>query len=295
MPSPASHRIRATFRPAVELPDLSIDEQRRGWEAAAAQVPLPPAARCEPVVYDGVACAWVRFPGADDGALILLHGGGFSAGSALTHRDLGARLAQATNLPVLLVEYRLAPEHPFPAGLDDAVTVYRALLADGYAAERLIMCGDSAGGGLAVATLLALRDAQVPLPRAAVLLSAWLDLALGGELLVSRAQLDPLTTRAGLAAAAQLYVGQRDATDPFISPVYGELAGLPPLLLQVGDHEMLLDDSRRLAERARAAGVEATLEVWPEMWHVWHGWAAELPEGQAAIDQIGAYVQQILR
>lgn len=131
----------------------------------------------------------------------------------------------------------------------------------------------------------------MPLPGAAVLLSPWLDLALAGDSLVSRAHVDPLTTRAGLERAARLYIGDRDPTEPLISPVYAELAGLPPLLIQVGDHELLLDDARRLAERGRAAGVDVTLEIWPEMWHVWHGFAAELPEAQAAIDSIGAYVR----
>jgi acetyl esterase/lipase len=172
--------------------------------------------------------------------------------------------------------------------------VYRHLLKGGTAPEQIVLGGDSAGGGLTMSVLLALRENSDVLPAAAVLLSPWVDLALTGETLESRAQIDPLTSREGLTAAAPLYLGGRDPRDPLISPVYADLRGLPPLLIQVGDHEVLLSDSTRLADRARAAGVDVCLEIWPEMWHAWQSWAAQMPEAQQAIQRIGKYIRQKL-
>lgn len=289
--SEASKRIRATFGPTGGAVEVPLAEQRRGWEDSAAQTPLRAGATATQVVYDGVDCSWVRAREASAGALLWAHGGGFNAGSAVTHRDLAARLAAATGLPVLLVDYRLAPEHPYPAGRDDVATVYRALLAQGFAPEQLVVGGDSAGGNLAVSALLTLRDGGVALPSAVVLVSAWLDLTLSGDSISTRTHIDPVTSKHGLERAAGLYCAAGEQAEPLASPVFARLAGLPPTLVQVGDHELLLDDSTRFARSAQAAGVDVTLEVWPEMWHVWHSFAAELPEAQQALEHIGDFVR----
>ncbi len=240
----------------------------------------------------GVPAEWVIPPNAAEGAVLLyLHGGGYIIGSPATHRDLVSRIAQAGGLRALVPDYRLAPEHPFPAAVEDATAAYRWLLQSGFPAEQIAIAGDSAGGGLTVATLVSLRDAGVPLPAAAVLLSPWTDLALTGVSVLARSAVDPMLDRAGLEQGSRLYRGGEDAYHPLVSPLYAALNGLPPLLIQVGGREVLLHDSTRLAERARAAGVEVTLQLEPDMWHVWQALARYMPEGQAAIDEIGRFIR----
>lgn len=292
MGSHASTLIRAAFANNPGAPQPSLEVQRKDWEAAAAQAELPPNTLIEPIMADGVACEWVRCGVVrQHHALLHLHGGGFNAGSCKTHRELAARLSLATHLPVLLVDYRLAPEHPFPAGLHDTIAVYRWLLDQGTQPADVVIAGDSAGANLALAALVQLRDNGASLPAAAALLSPMLDLTLSGPSTTTRAHLDPLVTQAALARAVNLYLGDHDPKDALASPVYADLQHLPPMLIQVGDHELLLSDALLLAERAQAAAVDVKLEVWPEMWHVWHAFAAQLPEGQAALDQVGAYVR----
>jgi len=295
MTSQESQTIRAGFVNDAESLDVPLETQRREWEEAAARAQLPPGVTVESVLADGIACEKVSSAGADPSRLLFhIHGGGFTSGSCVTHRELAAHLSLATGIPVLLPDYRLAPEHPFPAALDDCVSVYRWLLRTGIDPKRIVFGGDSAGGGLALSTLLCLREGGEPLPAAAILLSPWTDLTLTGESLVLRAQLDPLNSHQGLQTAADLYVNDEDPTNPLISPVHAELRGLPPMLIQVGDHEILLSDSTRLAGRAEAAGIETQLEIWPEMWHVWHFWAAGLPEARQALDGVGRYARQKL-
>jgi acetyl esterase/lipase len=192
---------------------------------------------------------------------------------------------------VFAIDYRLAPEHPFPAAVEDAVAGYRWLLSTGVDPAQIIIGGDSAGGGLTVATLVALKDAGERLPSGAVCISPWTDMALTGESLVSKAEADPMITTDGITRVRDAYVGAADPRAPLASPIYAGLSGLPPMLIHVGENEVLLDDSTRLAERAKAAGVDVTLEVWPEMFHVWHFFAAMLPEGQQAIERIGEWVR----
>lgn len=291
MSSEESRRIQATLVKEVETTNTPLEIQRQVWETEAAQTQLPTGTTLTPLSANGVPCEYVSNPEADPTRVVVhLHGGGFNSGLSRTHRDLAARLSLATHTPVLLVDYRLAPEHPFPAAIEDVVKVCRWLLANGQGPSRMAMSGDSAGGGLVVSALLSLRDDQEPLPAAAVLLSPWLDLALSGETITSRAALDPIVSLAGLRTAAQYYLGDDDPTTPLASPIYADLSGLPPLLIQVGEHELLLSDSLRLADKAKAAGVEVQLEVWPEMWHVWHSWAASLPEAQEALQRIGDFV-----
>jgi len=224
--------------------------------------------------------------------ILYLHGGGYVLGGCATHRNLAARLALAADARVIVPEYRLAPEHPFPIAVEDAAAVYEALLESGIFPSRLAVAGDSAGGGLAAALLLSLRDSRRPLPALAVLISPWSDLSLSGDSYRTRADLDPIDRVLPLRRMAQCYLGKHsDPKAPLASPIFGDLSGLPPMLVQVGDHEVLLDDATRLAQKARGALVDVELKIWPEMWHGWHLAAPALPEANEAISQAGAYVR----
>ena len=258
--------------------------------------PVPETVSIKGVDAGGVAAEWVRGSGArPDCRLLYLHGGGYVAGGLESHRPLTALISEASRSSLLLLEYRLAPEHPFPAALEDTLSAYRWLRENGpdgkMESARSFIAGDSAGGGLALATMMALRDAGDALPDAAVTLSAWTDLALSGDSLKSRAPVDPILNPAMMQILASTYLSGSDVRTPYASPLYGDMVGLPPLLLQVGDSEILLDDSTRLAEKAKSAGVQVSLEIWPEMFHVWQGLAPLFPEGQQAIDRIGEFIK----
>ena len=295
MASPESRRIRATFVSNQETGNTPIEAQRQEWEAAVAATNLQLDAVVTPIDLNGISGEWITVDDCDpEGVLLFLHGGGYNSGSCKTHRALAAHVARAAHTRVLLIDYRLAPEHPCPAAINDAVFAYRWLLQQGITPQQIVIGGDSAGGGLALAALIALRDSGTAAPAAAFLLSPWLDLALHGESMHTRAQLDPLTSYDDLRQAAMLYLGSLAPDDPRASPLYADLHRLPALLIHVGDHEVLRSDATRLAEKAQAAGVPVQLEIWDDMWHVWHSWADELPEARAAIAQIGAFVRQHL-
>ena len=201
-----------------------------------------------------------------------------------------SRIARASNARALSIDYRLAPEHPFPAAVEDATAAYKWLLAQGYKPARIVVAGDSAGGGLTLALLLAIRDAELPMPAAAVPISPWTDLEGTGESVRTRAARDVMVTQENLADSAKQYYGKHDPKDPLVSPVHANFRGLPPMLIHVGDAEILLDDATRVAKSAKLAGVDVELEVWDDMPHVWHVFAKILPEGQQAIDKIGKFV-----
>ena len=226
-----------------------------------------------------------------DQHLIYFHGGGYSMGSLTTHTELMGRLSRTCEAKVLGVDYRLAPEHKFPAALQDGVSSYHWLLNQGVRPENIILAGDSAGGGLVMATLLSLKDSGVALPAGAILMSPWTDLSMTGESIQSRAEQDPMISLSDLTEFTNYYCNGNDTSNPLISPIYGEMSGLPPMLIQVGDYEVLLDDSRRLAEQARAAGVLVQYEVFEQSYHVFQA-VPNLPESKNALASIGKFCQE---
>lgn len=287
--------IRTNFSPMSDA-NLSASELRAGIESVAGAVAPLDGTTVEPIEVGGVPSEWVRPGGAvaPDACVLYLHGGGYVIGSCNTHRALASHLARRTGLPVLVVDYRLGPEHPYPAAVDDALTAYEWLLAEGFEPDRIVVAGDSAGGGLTLATLLALRDRGRPLPALGVPISPWTDLTLSGESMTSMAEHDPMVTRPGLQRMADWYVAGVDPKDPLVSPLFADPAGLPPLLIHVGEVETLRDDAIRFAERAAAAGVDVTLEVWPEMIHVWHVFGPDVPESEAGVARIAEYIAERL-
>lgn len=270
--------------------DTGVARMRADWEALfMPRDPIPLSF----FTLGGVPVAWVRAPGADEGrTLVYFHGGGFRVGSVRSHAELMWHLSHAAGCSVLGVDYRLAPEHGHPAPLEDALAVYRALLAQGQTPASLSLGGDSAGGNLVLNLLLRLRDAGEPLPACAVLMSAWTDLAATGASYRTRAQVDPIHQRRMIQAMAQGYLGDSvNADDPAVSPLYAALHGLPPLLLQVGDAETVLDDSVIFAARARDAGVDARLSVYPDMIHVFQQFMHDLPQARTAIEEAGRFLR----
>lgn len=291
MAHPELQKVIEMLRAGAGAGSATIAEMRAGLEALTGALPPPRDITLQPVDAGGVAAEWVSAKEArPDCTVLYLHGGGYALGSVRTHRMLVSGISRAARARVLSVNYRLAPEHPFPAAVEDGVAAYRFLLQAGTPPERVALAGDSAGGGLTVAVLLALRDAGQPLPAAAVCISPWFDLALTGESMRTRAELDPMVRPEQLQLMADIYLAGADPRTPLASPLHGELSGLPPMLIQVGTAEVLLDDSTRFSAAAREAGVDVTLETWDEMIHVWHAFAVILPEGRQAIDRIGEYL-----
>ena len=264
---------------------------RRYLEAMVAMEPAASDVATETITIGGVQADRLLPPGADTSrTLLYFHGGGYALGSAAAYRPFTSRIARAFGGATVVLDYRLAPEHPFPAGLDDAVSACRALLATGHSERRLALAGDSAGGGLVVATMLALRDAGEALPAAAALLSPWVDLEGSGDSMTSRAALDPIVGREGMQALSQMYLGDRDRRAPLASPTYATLEGLPPLLIQMGTRETQHDDGVAFAEKLRAAGVSVELEVWQDMLHVFQMFPV-LPDAHRAVDRIGQFLR----
>lgn len=270
---------------------VDVAAGRARLEVAASLFERPSDVRYEPVDAGGVPAEWTIAPNADaERTLVYFHGGAYTAGGIGSHRALATELSRQAGVRVLNVGYRLAPEHPHPAAVEDAVSVAR-FVAKSVAPERTAFGGDSAGGGLTIAALVALRDAGDRLPAAAVVLSPWTDLSFSFASIQSRAAEDPMVRLPQLAASRDCYVAGGDPKAPGVSPVFANLAGLPPLLVQVGTAEILLDDSRELAERAKRAGVEATLEVWDDMIHVFQAFFPLLPEAREAIERIAAFLR----
>lgn len=285
-------RIRAVYKGWIR--DTSVSQMRNDWDAAFGGTRAP--VTCERVSAGGVDGEWISpADGPQDKAILYFHGGGFRIGSVSSHRDLIAQIACAGGCRVLAINYRLAPEHRFPAALDDALAAYDWMRGQGLKPDNIAFVGDSAGGNLALAAMLAVRDRGCPLPVSAALMSPWTDLAAAGASYVTRADADPIHQRPMILALARSYLGEHDnPCHPLVSPLYADLRGLPPLLIQVGDRETVRDDSVILAERARAAGVDVDLQVWDGMIHVFQMFA-EIPEAHQAITLIAGFLSRHLQ
>jgi epsilon-lactone hydrolase len=277
--------------------DTSADVEalRKAFNELMAQVPVAPDVQQTPVEVGGVTGIEVTIEATGAEAVTLyLHGGDYVIGTASASVPLVSDIVRRTGVKAITLDYRLAPEHPYPAAVEDARAAYEGLLAEGFAPSRIAFAGESAGAGLAVATLLAVRDAGLPLPACAYLMSPYVDLTLSGETLTEREELDPVLSPAGLRARAPEYVGEAAATDPLISPIFGDLRDLPPLLIQAGSHEVLLSDALRLATRAALSDVRVTLEVTPGVPHVFQGFAGLLDEAGAALDRASDFINHQL-
>ena len=293
MPSPEHEAIVAAMaaQPRPDTPP-TLDQQRAGFETQFEGWPLPQGVNVEFVDAGGVPAEWIAADDADPGRTFLyLHGGGYMLGSVATHRNLVGRIAREARARCLSLDYRLAPEHPFPAAVEDALAAYRWLLESGVEPSRLAIGGDSAGGGLTLGTLVSLRAAGDPLPACAVCLSPLTDLEGSGDSM--RTADDPLISDlSAVDEMTQTYMQGADPRDPRASPLHADYAGFPPLLIQVGTREVLLDDSTRVAVKAREAGVEVTLEVEEGLIHVWQLFGPHVPESKQAVKRIGAFVRE---
>lgn len=295
MPSPQLATLVQMLRSQPRPERVDPAQMRAGMEAMTGMLPPPEGISFEAVDANGVPAEWTQVEGAPAAThLLYLHGGGYVIGSPRTHRNLVGRLVRASGARALSVDYRLAPEHAFPAAVEDAVSAWRWLLDQGAAPERSAIGGDSAGGGLTAATLLALRDRGLPLPGVALLLSPWVDLEGTGESMTARADQDPMVQKDGLLQMAAFYLNGQDARAPLASPLHADLAGLPPLVIQVGTAETLYDDATRFAEKAKAAGVEVALEPWEDMIHVFQAFAGMLPEADEAIARLAEHLRKHL-
>jgi acetyl esterase/lipase len=291
----AINEIIKAYRDSVvpDGPPPTVEQQRAGADASMEAVgTMPDGIDVQDANANGVSGLWIAPKGATaDRVVLYLHGGGYVVQSARTHLKLAAHIAVQSNCRVLSIDYRLAPEHPHPAAVTDALAAYRHLLDAGFAPERIAISGDSAGGGLTIATLVAARDAALPQPCAGIPLSPWVDLEGTGESMDSNAGNDFMVGRGALATMADLFIGNGSKRDPLAAPLYAELHDIAPLYIQVGGHETLLDDSTRLAAHAARAGVEVRLDVFPEMQHVFQAFVGQMPEATEAIGRIGTFLR----
>lgn len=283
--------LRSRPSPATQ----DVDESRQRFEKMAVFLGCTPDAKCEKVDAGGVPSEWVAAPGIDDGRVVLyLHGGGYAIGSINTHRRLAYDISAASGARVLLIDYRLAPEHPFPAAVDDATKAWQWLKQQGFADNKIAIAGDSAGGGLTLAVLVNLRDKRLGLPACAAALSPWVDLEGLGNSITARSAQDPMVQKDGLLWMAKMYLNGADARSPLAAPLYADLKGLPPILIQAGTAETLLDDATRIAEKLHTAGVHVNLSIWPNMLHVFPLFAPILSEGRDGCIEIGAFIRNHL-
>lgn len=284
------HWFRLKLKRDVVDWNTSIPQLRQRAEKSSGVFgKLPPGIEASPVAIGGLAAEWIRPEGArNDRVILYFHGGGYVMGSCRTHRSAVAKIVAGSGASALVFDYRLAPEHPFPAALDDSMAAYAWLLAQGISPSRIAFAGDSAGGGLCLATLLAIRDKGMPLPAAAVALSPWTDLQCTGD---SYRRKDPLAPDGSWFVFSKYYAGENDPSQPLISPLHGDLSGLPPLLLYVGEDESMLDDSIRFAKKARDAGVAIRLEVGKGMIHCYPAFSPLFPEAREAMNDICAFLR----
>ncbi len=271
--------------------EVPLDVMRKGMEKVAFRA--ADDIQVEQVTVAGRAAEWVRAPGCQAGkAILYLHGGGYVMGSINTHRSMVGEISRASQAAALLLDYRLAPEDPFPAAVEDGVAAYRWLLDQGFKPQNLSISGDSAGGGLVMAVLVSARDQGLPMPASAVPISPWADMTCTNDSYKTRAEADPMVAPGGINKMAAKYLNGADAKHPYASPNFASLKELPPLLIHVGRDEVLLDDSIKLDAKAKADGVRSTLEIWDDMIHVWHAFHPMLPEGKQAIVRVGEFMRE---
>lgn len=291
MPSIEHEQIVSMISNGLALDELSLSEQRAVMEASADMFPPDADVRVDTVEAGGVTADWISVPASkEDRVVLYFHGGAYVMGSRNTHRGIAGRIARAAQTRVLLPDYRLAPEHPFPAAIEDATACWHWLLSEGFSPDRMVIAGDSSGGGLALATLLAIKASTDPLPACAVGLSPWTDLEGTGPTVETGAPDDPMLTPAGIRSSGRDYA-ENNLRNPLAAPLHGELSGLPPVLIQVGTREILLSDSTRFAEKARRAGSDVTLEVEEGLIHVWQMFP-DVPEASQAIERVGKFIDQ---
>jgi monoterpene epsilon-lactone hydrolase len=290
MSDPGITALREVIAKRVRSDD--IGQRRRDIDARGKAYKLAEDVVVDPVSANGVRAEWTSTPDADrTKAILYLHGGGYVIGSLDSHRHVAAEAGRAAGARTLALDYRLAPEHPFPAAVDDALSGYRFLLAGGVQPDGITIAGDSAGGGLVAAAMMAIRDAGLPQPACGWAVSPWVDMEALGDSMTSKAATDPTVQKAGILDMAKLYLNGADPRSPWAAPIHGDLRGLAPLLIQVGAAETLLDDAIRLAQVAGAADVAVDLQIWPEMIHVWHLYYPELAAGRRAIAAGGEFVR----
>jgi monoterpene epsilon-lactone hydrolase len=293
--SPQLDHVIGLIKARLATPRKTVDEDRLSRETTLSSMALDNDIQTERIGAGGVPAEWICAPNVQtERVLLYFHGGGYVVGSMRTHRVMLSHLSRASGCKVLGLDYRLAPENPFPAPVEDALTAYRWLLAQGYLPQNIALGGDSAGGGLVVAALVGLRYLGEPLPVAGICLSPWIDMQATGASFTTNAQADPSVSRERVLNIAAVYLAGKNPQAPLASPLHADLRGLPPLLIQVGAIETLLDDARALSGRAKAAGVAVELEVWDDMPHVWHLYASILPEGQQAVARIGDFLHKQL-
>ena len=274
-------------------PNKTIDEMRRSMESLTKLASLPSKTKVEKVSFNGISAEWICAKEAnEDRAILYLHGGGYNIGSPNTHRELAAHISMTSGAKVLLPDYRLAPEQPFPSALEDATSAYRWLLDTGLTGRNISIAGDSAGGALSIATSISLRDTGEPSPASIACISPWTDLEMSGNSIKTHAKIDPLLNLQLLKIMASNYIGDNDPCSPLISPIYADLRGISPLLIHVGSNEMLLDDSTRIAKKAKSAGVDVKLKIYDQMWHVFHLNAKLMPEAKNAIEEYSFFIRK---
>lgn len=291
MASKRSIEIRKNIQKDTLRTDIPLELLRQEWEDYARSLPIAEGIKLEEEEIGGIHCLRIYNKQCSKNQLVVyMHGGGLTEGSPVTHREFASRLVNEIGIPVVLPDYRLAPESPYPAAMEDILLVYKELLKAGYSSDNIIFGGDSSGAGLALSALLRLRDEFNPLPRKVFLISGVFNMTLSGESMRTRADIDPFTSEEVLAFCAELYASGEDLKSPYISPLYADHTGLPPILLQVGDHEILLSDSISLADKIKKSKGDVLLKIWDSMWHTWHMYP-DLPEAGEAIIEIGEFLK----
>ncbi len=294
MPSIRSRLCRILTKTLVAPkfnPNVPLEKARKGMEDVAKLSRLPPKTQVEQVAFGGISAEWVfREKAPEDRVVLYLHGGGYNVCSPNTHRELAARIALHCSAKALVPDYRLAPEHPFPCALEDALSAFRWLLGRGLKGHQIAIAGDSAGGGLSLATAISLRDEGDPLPASIACISPWTDLTMTGNSIEANANVDPMLNASILKMWADNYVGTGDPRSPLVSPLYADLNGLPPLLIHLGTQEVLIDDSMRLVKKAEADDVDVTFQVYDQLWHVFHLNARLMPEAKSAVLEFAVFI-----